>query len=250
MKNQYFADARDLFKYDLIISLMSDYELAKNFTFVPMLTPDVSTTHGSLTNYKNGWPGTQRNDLVKFLSMCIKTKRRDIRNIESFFHRAKSCSGLSVKIYSKDNLFRNETRSNYFDNLPVNLLKNSIIFLDPDTGLEIKSDTNNKEAHLKYVEVRNVYRKMDKNSILLIFQFIPRVRRQPYILKICERLDKAINKKFAIHYVSDNKIVFFALSKSKAREKLLNRAIKGYSIRYNLAFGGQTYHQRFNISSD
>jgi hypothetical protein len=41
MKNQYFADRRHLFKYDLLLDVLADVPaLARRLTYVPMLTPD------------------------------------------------------------------------------------------------------------------------------------------------------------------------------------------------------------------
>ena len=41
MKNQYFADRRHLFKYDLLLDVLADVPaLALRLTYVPMLTPD------------------------------------------------------------------------------------------------------------------------------------------------------------------------------------------------------------------
>jgi len=45
MKNQYFGDKRDFFKYDLSIELCERIPL-KQFTFIPMLTENDGTKEG------------------------------------------------------------------------------------------------------------------------------------------------------------------------------------------------------------
>jgi len=46
MKNQYFGDINDFFKYDLVLSLIEKIENFKCFTLIPMLTKIIGTdTH-------------------------------------------------------------------------------------------------------------------------------------------------------------------------------------------------------------
>ncbi|MCJ2670040.1 MAG: hypothetical protein LN416_05970, partial [Candidatus Thermoplasmatota archaeon] len=59
MKNQYFGDTRDLFKYDLVLELLLGTEL-RRFTFIPMLTRDEESSDGGKTDYGNATAGTQR----------------------------------------------------------------------------------------------------------------------------------------------------------------------------------------------
>lgn len=49
MKNQYFGDTRDLFKYDLILELLLENDFLERFTFIPMLTEDTENLHGRRT---------------------------------------------------------------------------------------------------------------------------------------------------------------------------------------------------------
>ena len=49
MKNQFFGDNRDLFKYDLILSVVKGVDQIRQFTFIPMLTKDYGN-HGNQIN--------------------------------------------------------------------------------------------------------------------------------------------------------------------------------------------------------
>jgi hypothetical protein len=51
MKNQYFGDKRDFFKYNLLLDLLECLDLA-TLTFIPMLTPDYGTNEGHFKSYK------------------------------------------------------------------------------------------------------------------------------------------------------------------------------------------------------
>ena len=70
MKNQYFGDRNDFFKYDLVLSLMEKIENLKCFTFIPMLTEDDSSRDGKLIIYDGKW----RKELDDFLKDCIKNQ--------------------------------------------------------------------------------------------------------------------------------------------------------------------------------
>ncbi len=237
MKNQYFGDSRDLFKYDLVISLMLDYNLSKNFIFVPMLTRDTGNSHGSITNYKIGKPGTKRPDLVAFLSDCLKRKKRDVNEIIGFFETNLAAEGLSINLYKRGDYFRDSFREDYFNALPLESAKRTIVMLDPDTGLETETYVRDKDAYLRYDEVKSIYDRLDNNSVLLLFQFIPRVKRLPYIRSLCNRLTHETGTKLPVNYVSDNSVVFFALSKNIRNEKVLRKSLVDYGKRYDLIYG-------------
>lgn len=63
MKNQFFADRRDFFKYDLLLELLEGGQLS-GLTLVPMLTPDDGGPDGRFTRYRCG---NRRAGLYKFL---------------------------------------------------------------------------------------------------------------------------------------------------------------------------------------
>ena len=53
MKNQYFGDRNDYFKYDLLISLAGQLA-AKKLSIIWMLTEDDDSQHGKKTKYARG----------------------------------------------------------------------------------------------------------------------------------------------------------------------------------------------------
>ncbi len=88
MKNQYFGDLRDLFKYDLIESIMEGINKLQRFTFIPMLTEyDPNVGDGNKRNFKravkNVRPGTKNEELMTFLFRYteIEPDKRDFREI-------------------------------------------------------------------------------------------------------------------------------------------------------------------------
>jgi len=58
VKNQYFGDTRDLFKYDLALHIIEGIWSIRALTFVPMLTPDDGSRQGSRTDHRKGRQAT------------------------------------------------------------------------------------------------------------------------------------------------------------------------------------------------
>ena len=75
MKNQYFGDVRDLFKYDIIQTLISDSTYLDKFLFISMLTPDDESKEGNKIKYNRAKAGTYNLDLLNFLNKEVQSKR-------------------------------------------------------------------------------------------------------------------------------------------------------------------------------
>lgn len=239
MKNQYFGDIRDLFKYDLIKSIMEQTSSLQGTSIIPMLTKPEKRSDGNKRNFemakKNGRPGTRNSKLIRFLKQYKKNiKERQVKKISIYF---KFIGFKTIFFDGNDNnkYFENTIRSEYFSNVPVKLLYKSLIFIDPDIGLQIKNST---EKHLHFEEVKYLYDNMDENSILMIYQHFPRNRkykeympegRSKRLKEICG--DKPI-------YISDNEIIFFFLAKNKIIRDKLAEVVTNYKNSYkNLKIG-------------
>jgi hypothetical protein len=236
LKNEYFGDTRDLFKYDLVLELLSKNDFLERFTFIPMLTEDMQNLHGKRTNYGKAKAGTQRRELIEFLRKRIAENRRNIVELEQFFRSVKLPRKVDFEIYRKNEFFSHETRARYFREITERLLSRSVILVDPDIGLEVKSTRNREENYITYAEVKHLFSLMDGNSLLVIFQFIPRVERRKYFMQIGRRLKTTLNCQ-AVLYVSDNQVVFFILTKDPGVQNHVTDTINGYSKTYDLISG-------------
>ena len=156
MKNQYFADRRDYFKYDFIIYLVQSLALGK-FTFIPMLTPDNGTV------YVQG-----RGDLplYNFLQGCLDAGRRNIALLREFFEREQP--RIEYRPYKESEDLVQISRAGYFDAVPSDDLKGALILVDPDTGFEPKGKVNT--AHVRYEEITSLAGRMSHDSVLVVFQ--------------------------------------------------------------------------------
>lgn len=240
MKDQYFGDIRDLFKYDLIKSIIEQTGTFQGTSIIPMLTKYEERSDGNKRDFeiakKNNRPGTFNTNLIRFLEPYKENevKKRQIKDIGIYF---KSICLNTIFYEGKDDTkyFENKIRSEYFSNVPVKLLTKSLIFIDPDIGLQIKKST---EKHLNFEEVKYLYNHMDENSILMIYQHFPRYRknkeympegRLKKLMEIC--IDKPI-------YISDSEIMFFFLAKNKINRDKLAQVISNYKYSYkNLTIG-------------
>ncbi len=222
MKNQYFGDNRDLFKYDLVHTIIRARHagLPSRFTFIPMLTKDEKRR-------KEGKPGTKNRELVSFLNACTESEKRNIRELEAFFKD-------KINIYRASDYFRPEMRNEYFKQIGEHLLQRSLILVDPDKRLENERST---EKHIRYSEVKDLYDRMDSRSILMVFQFIPREKREVYFRRIVIRLREEVGS--SPMYISDNQIVFFLWTKAKSLQESLAKVVRDYTELYGLTWDVQ-----------
>lgn len=230
MKNQYFGDLRDLFKFDLIRYIMKGASTLQSCTFIPMLTKNDKRGDGNKRNFdraeQEGRPGTKNNELMEFLEKYkeIDRDKRDFTEIKNYFN----LEHIEMNIYEgHDGYFDHKKRDEYFSNLPEKFPHKSLVFVDPDIGLKIKNST---EKHLLYREVKGLYDRMDKDSILMIFQHFPREDHKEYLRRRANAL-KELTGDLPI-CISDNEIIFFLLTKSDELRSQLERIISEYERDY------------------
>ena len=225
MKNQYFGDNRDLFTYDLIMRIMQT-GLVNHFTFIPMLTEPDGTGHGGKTDRSIARAGTENKELVSFLDEYVAGGERNIEQLASFFakHNIKMTT-----YYGEDRYFSHRHRRKYFEQIGRELLSNSLVSVDPDTGLEVKRPT---EEHILFDEVRDLYERMDTSSILMIYQYFPRQPRVQYLNMRMEELKKKVAGDYPV-CIDDNEIMFFFLTKDESLEHSLTHVIKDYAECYS-----------------
>jgi hypothetical protein len=224
VKNQYFGDNRDLFKYDLVQQII-EKRLAHHFTFIPMLTKNDDTKQGDERNREKAKAGRKNRDLIEFLNRFNNKSERDIRHLDVWFKKQ------NIKIETFRDYFYNAERVKYFQEARRRLLPESVICVDPDKGLQIKK--SGKE-HILYCEVKMLYDRMDKSSILMIFQYRPRMEKWK---DCCRRISEQLKKEVGNSpiYISDDPSVFFFLTKeNESLRESLSRVIKKYREVYHL----------------
>ena len=222
MKNQYFGDTRDLFKYDLVLRILGCVPALRSFTFIPMLTADDRSSDGSRTDHRRARAaGSQNTSLVRYLEGCIRDGRRDIREILPFFRDR----GITVHLHGEG--FTHQERAGYFRSIPDPWFRDALVLLDPDVGLEVARPTG---KHLLFAEIRDLLGRMTGSSVLMVFQYFPRVNRAAYLENRTGELGKIIPGTPLV--LSDNQVAFFFLVKELETGKVVQDILAGYRDDY------------------
>lgn len=184
MKDQYFGDARDYFKYDVLESVLLADASLDQLTCLWMLTPPDATGQGRVPFV----PDPELPELTRFFRERQDPTRRRVAEMPTYLTRR----GHRVFSYRDDRAdFSNRARSNYFGEIPATALNAALVFFDPDNGLE---PTRANEKHLLYSELVGVFDRMDAASVAVIFQYF---RREPSFwevmgARIASRLGRSV----------------------------------------------------------
>lgn len=231
LKNQFFADKRDLFKYDLLLHVMGSAAGIRRLTYVPMLTPDDGSGDGRLKHYRRGSADER---LYRFLTRCRDRGTFDVRLLRGFFHGAP----FTYTPYMDDSYFTHEGRDAYFAGIPSRALVRALVFLDPDNGLEVPSyRPANGRKYLLYTEVADLLSRMGEGAVLMIYQHIPRTERSRYFRHICDRLRREAGAAGPM-CVSDNQVAFFFLCKTAERCSAVGESLARYASARGCIFYG------------
>lgn len=227
MKNQYFADRRDFFKYDLLLELSEGLGFIRQLTFIPMLTPDDGSGDGQLKGYP---PGARRQDLYCFLQECLARGVRDIRELRRFFAQR----AFIYSPYRDDAYFAHAGRAEYFASIPETSLRAAVVFLDPDNGLEVASmSPRTGHKYVRWTEAVGLYSRMDDDSVLVVYQHLPREKRAPYLTRKSSELQQRLGIA-GITWLSDNEIAFFVATRAPHRATDVRDLLARYSARTGL----------------
>jgi hypothetical protein len=223
MKNQTFGDNRDLLKFDLVNHVMQSGVLDR-FVLVPMLTPDEADKEAAHECRHEAIGGGGNQELVAFLDRCIVNEKRDIGQLEDYFKG----KGFNITIYCKNLFFTNANRKSYFSGLEGDLLKCSLILIDPDKGLE---EANNGEGNLLFSELGDIYQRMGDESLLMFTQRFPYELYEEYLAMRVAEIKENIPGCQPISLNDLDSIIFF-LTKSKSMQDRLLQLLGEYIERY------------------
>jgi hypothetical protein len=184
VKNQYFGDKRDLFKFTLLETLVDEIPGIEALTCVWLLTPPASNNDGN----RHFRAQTAQSELGAFLKRCLDAGRRDVREFAQYM-AGRSANYVSYGD-SPINYFTSDSRSTYFDGIPANGLRRAVVFFDPDNGLEPRSVLST--AHIRLAELRNVFDRMDSDSVAVVYQHLPRQPARTFWPSAAARLRDAL----------------------------------------------------------
>jgi hypothetical protein len=131
VKDQYFADKRDFFKWDFLEDLLDGCPELKCFANITMLTPPDDSKEGNLKAYE---VGHRREALYKFLQSCLIEGRQKVSGMRDYF-QGKRFSYFPYRD-SAETPYTFESRDDYFAKIPQEKLQQALVFFDPDIGLQ------------------------------------------------------------------------------------------------------------------
>jgi hypothetical protein len=223
MKNQNFGDNRDLLKFDLVDEILKA-KLADQFTYVPMLTPDIEQKEEPHVCRHEAACGAANSKLMDFLDKCIVNNKRNVCQLEEYM----KISGIKSTIYAGDRFFTHQGRKAYFDDLKLGLLMNSLILIDPDKGLEEKI---NDSGNLLYSELQNIYDKMGDDSLLMFTQRFPYDLYETYLEMRTGEIKFNLPFSQPISLDDLDTIVFFLTKNRSIQDRFLD-LLREYTKRY------------------
>jgi competence CoiA-like predicted nuclease len=196
----------------------------KSFMLVPMLTGYRPSEKDAVAGMKN-----------KKLRRCFhkftgeKGALKYYREIKGYFESG----DINITIFP-DFEFSHKNRARYFKKMSAHMPKRSLIFLDPDTG--IQADGKAEKQHLKFSELQEIYNQVDDGSVLMVYQHFYRDRKNPHDFPeyMAALVEKQTKEKPLV--ISDNSIMFLFLTKDEKLKKNLEKVLNDYRKQYPKSF--------------
>ena len=168
MRLQFLGDLRDAYKWDLLHWICTESNPPfSQLTIIPMLNPDdPDSTHGQ-TSPENF---NCRPAVLRFLH-SLREEPRQIERLKDLGNLG-GLDAFGVRLYNPNGFISSGwNRAHYWDGLKRIILQNSLVFVDPDTGFETKTQAG--EKHLRFGETLYLLNQLDDRSCLAIFQYRP-----------------------------------------------------------------------------
>jgi hypothetical protein len=206
MKNQYFGDKRDYFKYDVLERLATDVSLIQQLTCVWMLTPSDTTGQGRVPFVAD----PELPELTEFFRGRLDSGDRDQTRVAemSVYFESRPFRFFSYRDDRED--FGAASRTEYFASIPDEALRRSVVFFDPDVGME---PGFGNEKHLRFDELASVLARMEESSLAVIFQYARRV--PDFWTVMANQLWETVQRPLA--YIAEPSLAFYVLTSSVPR---------------------------------
>jgi hypothetical protein len=188
MKNQYVGDQNDFAKY-LLLRLCA--QVFEEILVAWMLTEDDGLGDGAKIGYLD-LPSWRESDpaLLDGLAELVASGNRTLAAVEN--------SGLLPRatFFSEPLPLEEAARSAYFEPIAAAAGPETLVFFDPDNGLEVTSTPKKKRGAEKYVYLDELSLFAEAGASLLIYQHFPRVQREPYVEASLARLRAVLESKY------------------------------------------------------
>jgi hypothetical protein len=221
MKNQYFGDRRDYFKYDVLERLATDLDEVRQLTCLWMLTPPDGSGQGQVPFV----PDPELPELTEFFRTRLISGDPGQTRVSAMgaYFSGRPFAFFSYRVDRED--FATTTRARYFASVPEEALQRAVVFFDPDNGLEPGRTT---EKHLRFEELAGVLGRMDACSVAVVFQYWRRVR--DFWAVMANELVDRLHRPLA--YIADPTLAFYVLASSADRRDEVREVLERIATRH------------------
>jgi len=223
---KYYGDDRDYFKYDMISFILKEI-CFENYGFIPMLTKHRYDNEGRIAPIQNDCKS------IELLRFIHAHSTPDLNKWELWLQKLVS-SYLTVQPINST-YFGNRNRKDYWLKFSqIIASKRSLIFLDPDTGIQAGRKTrighNHYEKYILNEEMSDLLKQLHETSVFIIYQHLQRdsnKHESDIMRKISELYGMAAETKIAVYREKD--LAFLFIAKTSKIYGAIQSAIQKYS---------------------
>lgn len=180
MKDQYVGDINDFAKYQLLRLAEAHFE---RVLVAWMLTAEDGRSDGGQIGYlADADNGAADPELFEALAELVASGRRSVAAVEA--------SGALPRsdFHSTPMPRSSRERRTYFNELAELADQETLVFLDPDNGFEVRSARMGSRGAERYLYWKELTLLRETGSSVLVYQHFPRVQRVPYLEGLLTRL--------------------------------------------------------------
>jgi hypothetical protein len=209
VKNQYVGDQNDFAKYQLLRLCATIFE---EILVAWMLTADDGLGDGAKIGYlqEPAWREADP-ELFDGLAGILRKEERTVAAVEA--------SGLLPRVSFFPELLPldSKERQQYFEAIASEAGSDSLVFFDPDNGLDVASRPRHRPGAEKYIYLDELARVGETGASLLVYQHFPRVQRAPYVETTLARLEAGLGAGYATFAAHTSHVAFlFAVTEPHA----------------------------------
>ena len=208
MKNQYVGDINDFAKYQLLRLCRPAFE---RIVVAWMLTAADGRTDGARIRYlaEPAWR-CEDPELFDTLAELVGAGNRSVAAVE--------LSGVLGKCLFERGPIEGDPdrRKRYFAGLGELACPDSLVFFDPDNGLEVPSVARHCRGSERYLYLEELGLVRDAGASVLVYQHFPRVDRRRYLDGLLPRLGDEMGAGHVVFAAYSSQVAFlFALRKER-----------------------------------
>lgn len=236
MRDEFFGDDHDFAKYDLLVEIVEKTPSLGVLTLVVMLTPNRNAQQGGRTSYEQGM---RRSRIYEHLQDCVNSRNQRVRAVNELNHILNNYCDYRPYHDTPPHFFADATRQNYFDGIPNANLDSSLVFFDPDTGIETPNPNNmaDRDEYLLWNDLAGVFGRATESTVFAVYQHYN--FRATKLQKTAIFNEKASNLiqnlgLSCLVALSTDYTTMFVFSQSSQRMEHLSRLLMAYAAMHNL----------------